>query len=126
VTGGAVRLFYPHGLTHTLGLDVHDTLGGRRRKIPLPANIKVRFNAFLEPGFVITMEPGIYFIGALLQDPELKRKYRDQVDFRRAERFLDFGGVRIEDDIVVSSSGVARNLTAVPKEIDDVEEACGQ
>ncbi|MBI4347976.1 MAG: aminopeptidase P family protein, partial [Elusimicrobia bacterium] len=64
VTGGAVRLFYPHGLTHTLGLDVHDTMGGRRRKVKPPPNIRIRFNAYLEPGFVITMEPGIYFIEA--------------------------------------------------------------
>ena len=125
VTGGAVRLFYPHGLTHTLGLDVHDTMGGRRRKVKPPPNVRIRFNARLEPGFVITMEPGIYFIEALLRDPELRRKYRDQVDFRRADAFLDFGGVRIEDDIVVTSSGVPRNLTTVPKEIDDVEAACG-
>lgn len=125
VTGGAVRLFYPHGLTHTLGLDVHDTLGGRRRKVPLPPHVRVRFNAYLEPGFVITMEPGIYFIEALLTDKELRLKYRSQVDFGKAERFLDFGGVRIEDDIVVSSSGAPRDLTSVPKEIDDVEAACG-
>lgn len=125
VAGGAVRLFYPHGLTHTLGLDVHDTLGGRRRKVPLPPNVRVRFNAYLEPGFVITMEPGIYFIDALLNDAELRRKYRAQVDFGRAAGFLDFGGVRIEDDIVITASGAPRNLTSVPKEIDDVEAACG-
>ncbi|MBI5200381.1 MAG: aminopeptidase P family protein [Elusimicrobia bacterium] len=125
VSGGAVRLFYPHGLTHTLGLDVHDTMGGRRRKVRPPANIRIRFNAYLEPGFVITMEPGIYFIEALLKDPKLREKFRNQVDFRRADSFLDFGGVRIEDDIVITSSGAPRNLTTVPKEIEDVEKACG-
>ncbi|MBI4425636.1 MAG: aminopeptidase P family protein [Elusimicrobia bacterium] len=125
VTGGAVRLFYPHGLTHTLGLDVHDTLGGRRRKVPPRPHVRVRFNAYLEPGFVITMEPGIYFIDALLRDKELRRKYREHVDFGRADSFLDFGGIRIEDDIVVSSSGAPRNLTTVPKEIAAVEAACG-
>ena len=124
VEGGAVRLFYPHGLTHTLGLDVHDTLGGKKRVMPNPTKVPVRFVAKLEPGFVITMEPGIYFIAALLNDPELRRKHKDSVDFAKAERFLDFGGVRIEDDVVVREDGPAMNLTEVPKEIKDVEAAC--
>jgi len=88
VENGAVRLFYPHGLTHMLGLDVHDVTGGRRRRIPNPTNIPVRFVADLEPGFVITMEPGIYFIAALLNDPRLRRKFRGSVDFKAADAFL--------------------------------------
>ncbi|MEK7859644.1 MAG: aminopeptidase P family protein [Elusimicrobiota bacterium] len=123
VEGGAVRLFYPHGLTHMLGLDVHDVTGGRKRRMPNPTKVPVRFVARLEPGFVITMEPGIYFIGALLQDPALRRKHRASVDFAKADGFLDFGGVRIEDDIVIRP-GAPLNLTDVPKEIADVEEAC--
>jgi len=123
VEGGAVRLFYPHGLTHMLGLDVHDVTGGKRRVLPNPTKVPVRFIARLEPGFVITMEPGIYFIAALLQDKELRRKHKDSVDFAKAEKFLDFGGIRIEDDIVIQD-GPALNLTSVPKEIADVEAAC--
>ncbi len=126
VEGGAVRLFYPHGLTHTLGLDVHDTLGGRRRKLPNPTKVPVRFVARLEPGFVITMEPGVYFIDALLKDPELRRKHKGSVDFAKAESFLSLGGVRIEDDIVVRPHGPPLNLTTVPKEIADVEAACAR
>ena len=123
VEGGAVRLFYPHGLTHMLGLDVHDVTGGKRRVLPNPTKVPVRFIARLEPGFVITMEPGIYFIAALLQDKELRRKHKSSVDFAKAESFLDFGGIRIEDDIVIQD-GPALNLTSVPKEIADVEAAC--
>jgi Xaa-Pro dipeptidase len=126
VEGGAVRLFYPHGLTHTLGLDVHDTLGGKKRKLPNPTKVPVRFVARLEPGFVITMEPGVYFIDALLKDPQLRRKHRGSVDFARAEKFLDLGGVRIEDDVVVRPHGAPLNLTSVPKEIKDVEAACSR
>jgi Xaa-Pro dipeptidase len=125
VEGGAVRLFYPHGLTHMLGLDVHDVTGGRRRRMPNPTKVPVRFVARLEPGFVITMEPGIYFIDALLKDPSLRSKHRGSVDFAKAEPFLDFGGVRIEDDIVIRN-GPALNLTDVPKEIADVEAACAR
>lgn len=121
VEGGAVRLFYPHGLTHMLGLDVHDTTGGAKRRLPNPTKVPVRFVARLEPGFVITIEPGIYFIEALLQDPELRRKHRASVDFGRAESFLDLGGVRIEDDIVIRAAGPAENLTSVPKEISEIE-----
>ncbi|OGR90284.1 MAG: hypothetical protein A3J74_08760 [Elusimicrobia bacterium RIFCSPHIGHO2_02_FULL_57_9] len=124
VEGGAVRLFYPHGLTHMLGLDVHDVTGGRKRRMANPTKIPVRFVARLEPGFVITMEPGIYFIKALLLDPALRRKHRGSIDFTKAEKFLDFGGVRIEDDIVIQPQGPPLNLTTVPKEISDVEECC--
>lgn len=124
VEGGAVRLFYPHGLTHMLGLDVHDSTGGKKRVMPNPTKVPVRFIAKLEPGFVITMEPGVYFIEALLKDPVLRRKHKNSVDFAKAEGFLDFGGVRIEDDVVVQADGPPENLTSVPKEIADVEAAC--
>jgi Xaa-Pro aminopeptidase len=107
-----------------LGLDVHDVTGGKRRKMPNPTKVPVRFVAKLEPGFVITMEPGVYFIDALLKDPELRRKHKASVDFAKAETFLDFGGVRIEDDVVISADGPPMNLTTVPKEIADVEAAC--
>ncbi len=126
VETGAVRLFYPHGLTHMLGLDVHDVTGGKRRVLPNPTKVPVRFVAKLEPGFVITMEPGVYFIEALIKDPALRRRHRGAVDFQKAESFLDFGGVRIEDDVLIRAAGPARNLTAVPKEIADVEAACAR
>ncbi|MDE2141465.1 MAG: aminopeptidase P family protein [Elusimicrobia bacterium] len=126
IENGAVRLFYPHGLTHMLGLDVHDVTGGKRRVMPNPTKVPVRFVAKLEPGFVITMEPGVYFIDALLKDPALRRKHRASVDFAKAESFLDFGGVRIEDDVLISEDGPPRNLTNVPKEIADVEAACAR
>jgi Xaa-Pro aminopeptidase len=71
---------------------------------------------------VITVEPGLYFIPALLNDPEKRAKYKDQVDFARAEGLLDFGGVRIEDDVVIQPSGPPRNLTTAPKEIAAIEE----
>jgi Xaa-Pro aminopeptidase len=124
VEGGAVRLFYPHGLTHMLGLDVHDVTGGKKRQMKNPTKVPVRFVAKLEPGFVITMEPGIYFIPAVLNDKASREKYRGSVNFAKAEKFLDFGGVRIEDDIVIQKDAAPLNLTRVPKEIADVEAAC--
>ncbi|MBI5241418.1 MAG: aminopeptidase P family protein [Elusimicrobia bacterium] len=126
VENGAVRLFYPHGLSHMMGLDVHDSPGGKKRMLRNPFKFMLRFVAKLEPGFVVTVEPGLYFIPALINDPRNRRKHRASVDFRRAEGFLDFGGVRIEDDIVITAGGPARDLTDVPKEIRDVEAACGR
>jgi len=123
VETGAIRVFFPHGIGHTLGLDVHDVQGGRRRRLPRPRVGKLRFRARLEPGFVITVEPGVYFIAALIRDPEKRRRHRGRVDFDRAERFLDFGGVRIEDDLVVRAAGPPENLTRVPKSVDDLEAA---
>ena len=81
--------------------------------------------ARLEPGFVISVEPGLYFIPALLDDPANRRQHKASVDFSRAERFYDFGGVRIEDDIVITEKG-ALDITDVPREIRDVEAACGR
>ena len=121
VEGGAVRLFYPHGIGHMLGLDGHDSLGGKRRCLPNPTKVPVRFNARLEPFFVITVEPGVYFHQAILSDPKIRRRYRSFVNFDKASEFLEVGGVRIEDDVVVQPEGAPLNLTSVPKDIDEIE-----
>lgn len=120
----AVRLFYMHGIGHTLGIDVHDVQGGKKRRLPKGKSGRLRFRAKLEPGFVITIEPGVYFNPALLFDKELRRKHRQRVDFARAESFLEVGGIRIEDNVVIQRSGPPRNLTRVPKTVADVEAAC--
>lgn len=121
VETGAVRLFYPHGIGHLLGLDVHDGLGGKRRKLPNPTKVPVRFVAKLEAGMAITAEPGIYFIEALLTSKTQRDKHKAHVDFAKAQSWLDFGGVRIEDDVVVRASGAPLNLTDVPKERAAIE-----
>lgn len=121
VEGGAVRLFFPHGIGHLLGLDVHDGMGGKKRRLPNPTKVPVRFVARLEPGMAVTVEPGVYFIEALLTDPGLRAKHRGSVDFAKALRLLDVGGIRIEDDVVVRPKGPPLNLTSVPKDVRDVE-----
>jgi Xaa-Pro aminopeptidase len=123
----AVRVFYPHGIGHALGLDVHDVQGGTKRRLRLRRSSgKLRFRARLEPGFVITVEPGLYFMEPLLRDPELRRKHRARIDFAKAERWLPLGGVRIEDDVVVQTDGPPRNLTSAPKTVAAVEAACAR
>ena len=75
---------------------------------------------------MITIEPGVYFMPVLLHDPEVRKKHRGRVNFARAEQFLGVGGVRIEDNVVVTRSGPPRNLTPVPKTVAEVEAACAR
>jgi Xaa-Pro aminopeptidase len=120
----AVKVFYPHGIGHTLGLDVHDVKGSKKRVLPNRRDSKLRFRARLEAGFVITVEPGIYFIPALLHDPEVRQKQRGRVNFTKAESYLELGGIRIEDDVVIRKEGPPLNLTLAPKSVAAVEAAC--
>lgn len=114
---GLHALFFPHGIGHMLGLDVHDTGGINPRgpKIPL-----MRTNRVLEPGMVVTVEPGIYFIEAYFRNKKLRRQTAKYVDWKKAARYYTVGGIRIEDDLVVTKTG-SQNLTTVPKEIRDIE-----
>jgi Xaa-Pro aminopeptidase len=126
VTTRAIKVFYPHGIGHTLGLDVHDVKGSKKRVLRNRRDSKVRFRARLEAGFVITVEPGLYFIPALLNDPEVRKKQRGRVNFAKAEAFLELGGIRIEDDVVIRQDGPPLNLTLAPKTVAAVEEACAR
>ena len=112
VERGAQSLFFPHGIGHMVGLGVRDAgevLKGRpHREDEFP---KLRIDLPLLPGHVVTVEPGIYFVPALLHDPEFRERYRDAVDWQRAERMLEFGGIRIEDNVLVTD-GDPEVLTA--------------
>lgn len=116
-------LFFPHGLGHFLGLDTHDVGGYPKgvERIERPGIRYLRARRELEPGMVITIEPGIYFIEALLgpaiEDPEKKRF----LNVEKISRLMNFGGIRIEDNIVIREEGY-ENLTDVPKEIEDIED----
>lgn len=115
-------LFFPHGLGHFLGLDTHDVGGYPKgvERIDRPGIRFLRVRRELMPGMVITIEPGIYFIPALLK-PALENG--DQAKFLNADRIeklLGFGGVRIEDNLVITEDG-HENLTDVPKEIKEIE-----
>jgi Xaa-Pro dipeptidase len=116
-------LFFPHGLGHFLGLDTHD-VGGYPKgvdRIDRPGIKFLRARRELLPGMVITIEPGIYFVPAVLKpamaDPE-KNKF---LNTEKVESLLGFGGVRIEDDIIVTEDGM-ENMTNVPKEVDEIED----
>ena len=84
VESGAVWLFFPHGIGHMVGLGVRDAAGPLRSRRDTPSPIKnLRINLPLEAGFVVTVEPGIYFVPAMLNDPERRARYRDAVDWDR-------------------------------------------
>jgi Xaa-Pro aminopeptidase len=83
----------------------------------------LRLGRALEPGFVITVEPGLYFIGELIDRFKVENKYSDFIDYDAVERYKDFGGVRIEDDILVTEEGHRVLGRKIPKTIDEVEEA---
>jgi Xaa-Pro aminopeptidase len=103
----AHRLFFPHGLGHLVGLGVRDasgTLPGRP-KDPRPSLRNLRMDLPLETGYVTTVEPGLYFIPALLDDPKNRARFHDCVNWSLAEQYVHLGGVRIEDDVFITPHG---------------------
>lgn len=120
---GILAYFYPHGLGHGLGLDCHEIAGWEKgHQRPQKAHLApLRYGRVLKPGVVITVEPGLYFlpnqIKKVLNDP-VKAKYVNQEICERFQR--NVGGVRIEDDILITEDG-NRILVTVPKEIDEIE-----
>jgi Xaa-Pro aminopeptidase len=110
-----VSLFFPHGVGHMLGLGVRDAGEVLRgRTVDADDFPRLRIDLPLLPGHVVTIEPGIYFVRALLHDPALRERHRDAVDWERAERMLGFGGIRIEDDVLVTEHGPEVLTAGVP------------
>jgi Xaa-Pro aminopeptidase len=103
VESGAAFLFFPHGIGHLVGLGVRDAGGplAERRGDPPPFP-NLRIDLPLERGMVVTVEPGIYFVPALLEDPERRRRHQDEVAWDRVDALLGFGGIRIEHNVLIS------------------------
>lgn len=119
----AHALFFPHGLGHMLGLATHDAGGCLKGRTPSDRfGLKwLRADLPLQPGYVVTIEPGIYFIRALLTDPARRDLYRDAVNWDRVDGLLDLGGIRIEDDVLVTAIGADVLSGAIPKSIPEIE-----
>jgi Xaa-Pro aminopeptidase len=113
----AHTLFFPHGLGHMVGLGVRDGSGRApgRPKDPRPALRTLRMDLPLAPGYVLTVEPGLYFIPPLLNDPARRLRFADCVNWPLVEQHLHLGGVRIEDNVLVTSGAPEVLTAAIPK-----------
>ncbi|MBR3656181.1 MAG: aminopeptidase P N-terminal domain-containing protein [Prevotella sp.] len=115
VAAGAHAMFLPHGLGHMMGMDVHDMEGLGQIYVGFDEETRPNLEQFgtnclrmgrkLEEGFVLTDEPGIYFIPALIDDWKTSGHCKEFINFDKLETYKDFGGIRIEDDILITKDG---------------------
>jgi Xaa-Pro aminopeptidase len=131
VRNGAHAMFFPHGLGHMMGLDVHDMedLGqiyvgydDEIRPVDQFGTAYLRLGRKLQPGFVITNEPGIYFIPALIDKWKNEKINADFINFDKVNEYRNFGGIRLEDDILVTKTGSKIIGERVPVNPDEIEE----
>ncbi len=128
---GVGGLFMPHGLGHAIGLDVHDMEDLGENKVGYTPAIErstqlglksLRFARKLEAGFCLTVEPGIYFIPELIQKWRSEGMFKQWVNYDRLTDYYDFGGVRIEDNVHITTDGVEVLGKAIPKKVNEIEE----
>ena len=131
VNAGAHALFFPHGLGHMLGMDVHDLEGLGEDYVGYDSSVKrsgqfgtayLRLAKKLKPGYILTIEPGIYFIPALIDQWKNSKMFREYINYERVEKYRDFGGIRIEDNVLVTDKGHRVLGKPIPKTIKEVED----
>ena len=133
VRAGAHAMFLPHGLGHMMGMDVHDMEGLGQTYVGFDDETRPNLEQFgtnclrrgrrLQEGFVVTDEPGIYFIPALIDEWRAKGLHKDFINYEKLETYKDFGGIRIEDDILITSDGCRflgeERIPYHPKDVED-------
>ncbi len=131
VQAGAHALFFPHGLGHMIGLDVHDMEGlgedwvgydEETRRSDQFGLAYLRMAKKLEPGHVVTVEPGIYFIPALIDQWQAEGKFTEFINYSELSRFRNFGGIRIEDNVLVTAEGSRVLGEPIAKTVAAIEE----
>ena len=133
VAAGAHAMFLPHGLGHMMGMDVHDMEGLGQIYVGFDEETRPNLEQFgtnclrmgrrLEEGFVVTDEPGIYFIPALIDDWRKSGHCAEFLDFDLLETYKDFGGIRIEDDVLITKDGCRfLGTNRIPYHPQDIEE----
>ena len=132
VAAGAHALFFPHGLGHMMGLDVHDMEGlgedyvgydDKVKRIDQFGTAYLRLGRELQSGFVLTNEPGIYFIPALIDLWRKEKKFEQFINYDLVETYKGFGGIRLEDDIQVTPDGcrfIGKRVPITPEQIEEV------
>jgi Xaa-Pro aminopeptidase len=130
VTNGAHALFFPHGLGHMMGLDVHDMENIGEKYVGYDETVSrstqfgiayLRMAKKLKPGYVVTDEPGIYFIPALIDQWRAENKFTEFINYDLLESYKDFGGIRIEDDLLITGTGCRVLGKQIPKTVAEVE-----
>ncbi len=133
VTAGAHALFFMTGLGHMLGLDVHDMEALGEEYVGYNHTVKrstqfglnyLRLARKLEPGFVVTVEPGIYFNPLLIDQWEQEKRHEAFIRYERLAAYRNFGGIRIEDDVLVTPEGYRILGPPIPKKAEEVEAIC--
>ncbi len=130
VSQGAHALFFPHGLGHMLGLDVHDMEDLGEQYVGYSEEVQrstqfgtayLRLARRLEPGFVLTVEPGIYFIPELIDQWQSEGKFKEFINYEKLAPWRNFTGVRVEDNVLVTDSGCRVLGKPIPKSVAEVE-----
>ena len=133
VRAGAHAMFLPHGLGHMMGMDVHDMEGLGQIYVGFDEETRPNLEQFgtnclrmgrkLEEGFVVTDEPGIYFIPALIDEWKASGHCKEFLNFDKLETYKDFGGIRIEDDVLITKDGCrflgSKRIPYHPKDVED-------
>ena len=133
VAAGAHALFFPHGLGHMLGLDVHDLENAGEKYVGYEPGVErseqfglsyLRLARKLQPGFVLTVEPGLYFIPELIDQWKAEKLHGAFINYDTVEKYRGAHGFRIEDNVLVTKSGNRVRGPPIPKTVADVEAAC--
>lgn len=131
VQEGVGGLFMPHGLGHMIGLDVHDMEDLGEQYVGYTPDLQrstqlglksLRLAKKLEVGNVLTVEPGIYFIPELIQKWKEDKRFMGNVDYNALESYMDFGGIRIEDNVVIEADKAVVLGEYIPKQVAEIEE----
>jgi len=135
VEAGAHALFMPHGLGHMMGLDVHDLEGLGEDRVGYNETVQrseqfglnaLRLAKKLQPGYVLTVEPGIYFIPELIDRWKDEKKFKEFINYDKVNSFRNFGGIRIEDDVLITKKGHKVLGKPIAKTPEEVEEWCAK
>ena len=130
VAAGAHAFFFPCGLGHMMGLDIHDMEGLGEDLVGYDAAVQrspqfglryLRLAKALQPGHVVTVEPGIYFVPTLMDRWRAEGKFTSFINYDAFDAYRDFGGVRLEDDVLVLDDGYRVLGRPIPRTIDEVE-----